>query len=188
MRGRNGHNLAKSHPDIQKAFQRADIVYFPSIQTEALYRQFASRNNFRILHEGMDIPEHLSHNTPRPSPKFKVVLVGSIEPRKGQDVLVDCLDNLEQGILRSSDFYFIGAVLNEAYYADLRKKTSKRDNVHWVGRVSHDETLHYVSEADVLVCASREETFGISVVEGMGLGKPLFRLRSAPSQKSWKTR
>jgi glycosyltransferase involved in cell wall biosynthesis len=41
------------------------------------------------------------------------------------------------------------------------------------GALAHDEALEAVAAADVLVCASRDETMPIAILEAMSLGKAI---------------
>jgi len=167
-----GCALAESNADVRKALAVADVVVFPSRQTEEKYRKFAIRENYMVLHYGIEVTEPRSGKVyPPQSDKLRVVQVGSIEPRKGQDVLVRCVNSLPLDLRDAFVFHFVGRVLDNDYYDKLRRNTAGLRNVHWVGEVSHDEALQHISDSDALVCASRDDPSPLCVLEAMAFGK-----------------
>jgi len=125
------------------------------------------------LHYGIETTEPRSGGLLEQSHKIRVVVVGSIEPRKGQDVLVRSIEGMARELVDSFEFYFVGRVLDIEYHDALKRKTEALTNVHWVGEVSRNESLKYISNSNVVVCTSRDETGPIAVIEGMSLGKAI---------------
>ncbi|GAG26531.1 unnamed protein product, partial [marine sediment metagenome] len=167
-----GQALAESNADIREALAVADVVVFPSRRTEEKYRRFAIRENYTVLHYGIEVAEPRSGGAGfSQSDKLRVVQVGSIEPRKGQDVLVRCVNSLPPDLRDVFVFNFVGKVIDYDYYHRLKRNTTKLKNVHWVGEVSHNEALQYISDSDVLVRASRDDALPLCVLEAMAFGK-----------------
>jgi len=167
-----GQALAESNADIREALAVADVVVFPSRRTEEKYRRFAVRENYTVLHYGIEVVEPRSGRAGfSQSDKLGVVQVGSIEPRTGQDVLVRCVNSLPSDLRDAFVFNFVGKVIDYDYYHRLKRNTTKLKNVHWVGEVSHNEALQYISDSDVLVRASRDDLLPLCVLEAMAFGK-----------------
>ena len=91
----------------------------------------------------------------------KVVFVGSLVPQKGVDILLKAFEDIE------------GAELLIVGEGKERKKLEAiaRGNVYFLGEASKvDEIL---SRSSVLVLPSREEGFGLVLLEAMSLGLPV---------------
>ncbi len=174
--GSFGQQLAESSLSIQQAFIEADAIVFPSKQAESRYHKFAKRENFTVIHYGIDLRK-IKHTefSPQTSPpqKIRAIQVGSIEPRKGQDITVKAIQNLLKILQNVFEFYFVGRTLDWSYYNELVKLTADLKNVHWIGEVPPVEALGYISESDVVVCSSRDEAAPTFVLEGMSFQKPI---------------
>jgi glycosyltransferase involved in cell wall biosynthesis/cellulose synthase/poly-beta-1,6-N-acetylglucosamine synthase-like glycosyltransferase len=172
--GDAGRRLAGSNTDVQKALAMADLVVFPSRQTKEMYHQFAVRDNHVVLHYGLEVPDPPDEGTVSSRPdRFHVVQVASVEPRKGQDVLVKCISSLPSELRGAFEFSFVGRVLIDDYYRQVRRETARLKNVDWVGEVSHREALRCISDADVVVCTSRDDPSPLVVLEAMAYGKAI---------------
>ncbi|MGD8569147.1 MAG: glycosyltransferase family 4 protein [Gammaproteobacteria bacterium] len=105
-----------------------------------------------------------------PPGAFAIGMVGRIEEIKGQHLVVSALKQLlDQDV--NAHVTFIGPVMNQAYMDDLRK-TVKENNlsqsVTFYG--SHDNPIEIMSVFDVVVLATRQETFGLVLIEAMRNG------------------
>jgi GT2 family glycosyltransferase/Tfp pilus assembly protein PilF len=174
-----GQELAGSNWNVQRAFIEADAIVFPSKQAESRYGKFAKKDNFIVIHNGIQLRQINHTNTKRsfpknsPPQKIRAIQVGSIEPRKGQDTTVKAIQALPKTLQSVFEFYFVGRTLDESYCDELVKLTADLENVHWIGEVSPSEALRYISESDVVVCSSRDETGPMFVLEGMYFQKPI---------------
>jgi len=81
------------------------------------------------------------------------------------------MNSLPPDLRDAFGFNFVGRVLIPDYYNELERNTAKLKNVYWVGEVSHDEALQYISDSDVVVCASRDDPSPLCVLEAMAFGK-----------------
>jgi glycosyltransferase involved in cell wall biosynthesis len=104
----------------------------------------------------------------------RLVCVGAVTPDKGQDVLLEALE-------RVSDLPWtcscVGAVsVAPRFVAQLRRdarRTGLADRFTLAGpRAAHELGTVY-AEADVLVVASRAETYGMVVTEALARGLPV---------------
>lgn len=171
--GAYGKQLASNNQQLADAFSLAEKVVFPSNTTAALYSQFLKSDNSVCIYHGLDVqfPEDLPEVTKKESGKFNVVVIGSIETRKGQDILLNSLLRLSSDIRSQFDVYLVGRVLERGFYTDLLRKFKGWKNVHFVGEVSHEKALAYLQAADVFVLPSRDEVLPITLLEAMAYGK-----------------
>ena len=66
-----------------------------------------------------------------------------------------------------------GRILDKSFYEILARKAAKLQGVQLLGALEHDDALAACAAADVLVCASRDETMPIAILEAMSLGKAI---------------
>lgn len=167
-----GFEQATKNINIRKALNDADLVIFPSKQTLNKYKVINIGNNFISIPHGIDDP--IIKHSIKPSHDqsiIKVVTVGSIEHRKGQDTLIKAVEKLSDKIIDNFEFYIVGKNLQQSFAEQLINKTKSLLNIHWVGEVTHSEALQYISESDIVICSSRDETGPLVVYEAMSLGK-----------------
>ncbi len=155
----------------------ADCMVAVSLQTRAHLRQWIHERNFskiRIIENGLDF-----ENIPTPKPPTeirKILLLGRIDPRKGQMYALEAADLLQE---RNPDLEFVivgdpfaGDPDTVEYAQKLRDFAEKRHlrNVRFESAVS--EPFRTMRKADcVLVLSTQAETFGRIVIEGMSMGK-----------------
>jgi glycosyltransferase involved in cell wall biosynthesis len=167
-----GVDMVRGNHQIREALNLADRVVFASPQTRAKYDQFASRDNFSSLLFGVDPPHGLPVSPYRSgNGRLKVVHIGSIERRKGQDTLIQALKRLAPEVRAQLDVSLIGRVLETDYYVNQLKASSDLPNVHWLGSLPPDAVWRQLAESDILVCSSRDETGPLVIYEAMSLGK-----------------
>ena len=65
-----------------------------------------------------------------------------------------------------------GGSMEKEYEAEA-KQLGIRDKVIFTGRVAHDEVAQYHNMIDIFVNISRNESFGVSVLEASACGKPV---------------
>jgi len=133
-------------------------------------------NRINVVHNGVDPqvfgPRH-SHNSSPPV----ILFVGRLSPRKGLKVLLDALDYLTV----PATVQIVGGVADEEYERQVRERihqiTVRGVNVHLCGPLSGAELVEAYRNADIFVCPSLIESFGIVVVEAMSCGVPVVASR-----------
>ena len=66
-----------------------------------------------------------------------------------------------------------GRILDRPFYERLAQQAGQMPNVELRDALDHSEALEASAAADVLVCASRDETMPIAILEAMSLGKAI---------------
>lgn len=113
----------------------------------------------------------------KPSARVEVVMVGHLRSWKGQDVVLEALAQLPPAIRKALRVRFVGeAPESDRAYADrvaaLMERHALADCAEFVGYVPDPRAL--LERADIVLHASTlPEPFGLVVVEGMALGKPV---------------
>lgn len=103
-----------------------------------------------ILRQKLGMPE-----------RYIVISVGQFIYRKGFDVLTEAAEFLDTGI----GFYFIGGSVPET--------TETAPNIHVVPFQDREKLNEYYDAADVFVCPTREDIWGLVINEAMSRGLPV---------------
>lgn len=136
----------------------------------------------RRVYDGIDLARWGAAVVPEParaseSRRVEVVMVGHLRSWKGQDVALEALAQLAPEVRRRLRLRFVGeAPESDRAYADrlsdLMKRHALDDCAEFVGYVADPRAL--LADADIVLHASTlPEPFGLVVVEGMALGKPV---------------
>lgn len=107
------------------------------------------------------------------APNKLFLTVGAIEPRKGQDKLIEAWHHISEAN-KSVYLVIIGPVLNKAYYNNLLVKIEKyelKKQIIFVGR--SEKVSEYMRCADGFVFTSKREGFGIVIIEAMSSELPV---------------
>src|SRR5207237_5334393 len=95
------------------------------------------------------------------------------ESRKGQDVLLEAIQQLDSETRARARFEMAGRPLETGFYDQLRARSRNLENVRLLGPVDHEQAIELLRQADVVVCPSRDETMPIFLLAVMSLEKAL---------------
>lgn len=100
--------------------------------------------------------------------------IGTIEKRKGQDILAEAIGLLKPEIRQKCLFVFVG----KSIQADVYEKVAKvcedyPDNVKWHEPVDRVTLMSMYKQSDVVLCTSREDPMPVFVTEAMMQSKAL---------------
>jgi len=162
---------------LRSIASRADALIANSIPCrEYLRKNIAKRDQekIKIIENGIDfkhIPAALS-----PQKIERILMLGRIDPRKGQLFAVEAADLLQE---RNPDVKFF--IAGDSFEEDVRTGYYK-NKIHQFVRERHLENVYFVGEvpnpfeviadADcILALPAEPETFGRIVIEALALGK-----------------
>jgi len=168
-----GKELVEQNIDIRTTLNEANIVLFPSQATLNLYNNYKIKDTFKVMKQGITTSNIQVASQAKQDGKFYILHVGSIEPRKGQDVLVECILNLPNKFSNIFEFYFIGRIHVPEFYKKMKDSIGSHRNVHIKGDVTEEELFRFYKMADVFVCTSRDEALPITILEAMSQGKAI---------------
>lgn len=106
----------------------------------------------------------------------KVVIsnIGSIDKRKGQDILVVAIRKLSQDDIMKCLFVFVGKNNNEYVYKEVLKlKKDYPKNVLLIEEVSREEVQDIYKQSNVVVCTSRDDPMPVFLTESLMLSIPI---------------
>ncbi len=165
-------HLIALNPEIVPALGMADVLVMPTHRTAQLYASFTDRP-IEVVPYGIPIPR-IPADLPAGNPAvIRFLLLGTYEPRKGQDLFLEAIKQLPSSTMSRASFQMAGRVLDQSFHEALTRQKAPLPSVTLRGALSHDEALAASAATDVLVCASRDETMPIAILEAMSLGKAI---------------
>jgi glycosyltransferase involved in cell wall biosynthesis len=170
-----GWRQAHFNQSIARAFPLAQKIVFPCEATRRLFEPFSSRGNYITIPNGLEwgpIENREGEIRGRSTDStYKLVSVGSIEPRKGQDILLRALRGLPREIRQQTECLLVGRCLNQRFLKKLLKLAVNLENLHFLGEIPRDQVRRLLKEGDVFILPSRDEVFPTSLLEALAEGK-----------------
>lgn len=161
--------LIEQIQELRPALAGADALVTPTQVAADLYRPFTDRP-IHVVHHGY--PD-VKGAPAMPGHPFTFVTIATYERRKGQDVLLDAIHDVHPDLRWRALFQMAGRTLEKPFRDQLVAKSESVPNVQLLGPLPHQRALDLLSGADVLVCASRDETMPIVLLEAMSMGKAI---------------
>jgi glycosyltransferase involved in cell wall biosynthesis len=125
-----------------------------------------------LVHNGIGTDEVISPRQPVAEAVERVLVLGSLSPRKGWHDLIDSLVLLEQAGLRNlPEFVFIGHHHGLDPVTELGLSRLSHCKTSFVGVI--EEFRDYVQAFPLAVHPSRSESFGMAAIETVAAGVPL---------------
>jgi glycosyltransferase involved in cell wall biosynthesis len=109
---------------------------------------------------------------PRPDNKvFTVGFLSRVDPKKGLDVLIKALSNVD------FDYQLQVAGSGDEEYVNSLKQLSvdyrNSDKITWVGWKNGEDKFSYLANLDLFALTSHSENFAIVVIESLSVGTPV---------------
>jgi O-antigen biosynthesis protein len=160
--------LMRQIPEIQPTLRMADLLITPTQRTAAIYQDLTD-TPVAVVPYGIPVPPQVALKKKDNARKF--VTLGSFEPRKGQDVLLEAIALFNQLGSNEGSFKMAGRVLDSVFFERLQARAAGLQNVELISALDHSEATALLDEADIIVSPSRDETMPIAILEAMSLGK-----------------
>jgi glycosyltransferase involved in cell wall biosynthesis len=163
-------NIRADESLAKNVLGRADRLIAISENTKADAVRLAGLNAERIEVIYPGVPEVYFGAQARPSERPYVLYVGTIEPRKNLDTLLDAW----RGFRFQGDFdLVIAGASGWAAEKTLARLTSRPGGVQYLGYVAEDELPGLMAGASAFIYPSLYEGFGFPVAQAMAAGVPV---------------
>ncbi|MFT3934291.1 MAG: glycosyltransferase [Chitinophagaceae bacterium] len=162
------------HTECAKTLKKAKTIIGLSEYSLSFIKKY-NPGAIKIYNTCPDIYDAVEAETKLPVKKNEktiISLIGSIEKRKGQDILLNALDLIDNNLLESLEVRFIGKYHDKDFAEKLKRSTSGKSHIRFLGEVTNEACHKLINETDLLVNASRDEPLSVALVEGFCLGKP----------------
>ena len=141
-------------------------------------REFAARyfpGEYEVIPNGVDVVRFHPGVAPieqwRDPDHDNILFVGRLDPRKGVQLLLDCMPEVVERTRGRARLLLVGdSYLRLKYQASV--PASMHKHIHFLGHVSSHELPRWYATGDVFVSpASGNESFGIVLLEAMAAGR-----------------
>jgi O-antigen biosynthesis protein len=158
----------KEISQVRDALELARLIVVPTRQTRRVL-QGATRTRIEVVPYGIPEPSNV---TPRANGEaVSFVALGSFERRKGQDILVEAIHQVDRVTSDKASFKLAGRILDRQFYKNVRDRSANLKSVELVESLDHEEAFRLLASSSAIICASRDETMPISIIEAASLGK-----------------
>jgi glycosyltransferase involved in cell wall biosynthesis len=135
----------------------------------------------KLLSDGINLSEIYS---PKPKSELfpqRILVLGSESHYKGWQDFAAAVDRLEQiPDFPALEFDFTGRAPNSPFN-DMQLEKQRRSKFNFIGRVDNFQAL--IRRYDLVIHPSREEAFGLAMIETLAAGVPLFCSRAGVIEK-----
>ncbi len=160
----------------QIAFDKAQKVFavsepFCKLLSQRFSREIAYAPN--AIDTAYFTPQSNQDGTPiADSRPLRLAFVGTLDSKKGIDVLLNAVDQLiRQG--ERIDLRLIGEGSKENAYRTMVNSKGLENSVTFLGHKRQPEVRELMRWADIFVLPSRYETFGVVLIEALATGTPV---------------
>ena len=136
------------------------------------------RPKVEVLYMGSDKPEILKDDELNVYKQeigigetdFVIGMVGRIEETKGQYLLIEAAEKLKESAIKAK-IIFVGHAMEESYQKILEAMVKEKELQEQINFLGFTKNPHrFMQACDVVVLATKCETFGLVVIEAMQVG------------------
>lgn len=160
--------LIRQIPEIGPTLELATLIVTPTRQTARILEGM-THTPIEVVPYG--IPAVQVDGQRAAAARVTFVTAASLEPRKGQDILVAAIKKLPLAIRDAASFKVVGRHLDRPFVEKVKESAVGLSNIEFTGERSHAQSLELLAASDSLICPSRDETMPITILEAMSLGK-----------------
>jgi alpha-1,3-rhamnosyl/mannosyltransferase len=159
-----------------RVLRRADrlIAVSENTRADAVRVLGLDPERIEVIYSG--IPEVYFDAKPRPAARPYVLYLGTIEPRKNIDTLLDAWQGFR---LRDAFDLVIAGATGWSSEKTLARLTSQSTGVRYLGYVPEDELPGLTAGATAFIYPSLYEGFGFPVAQAMAAGAPVITSNSS---------
>ncbi len=160
----------KFRPDLEETLRSAPKVAVVSDYAKQVVAKYNSKVQILNLAEDDWFGDCLE--TKKVGNIVQIAMIGAVCPIKGQDVALQAISSLSDEYQKQISLVIAGKNDNDYAYG-LREKYKHLSNVQWYGALPFEKLKGFYEEQDVILVASRDESFSLVALEACMAAKPL---------------
>jgi len=162
--------------DFDKSIQKSDVVVCVSSTQLEYMKKSISQHNIKInqlISIDNGIKMYAKNEIKSYNKKLKIVVVGRLNHhQKRQDFILKAFSKMIDLDIKAS-LTIIGSGNSKKYLQQKCKYLKLNDKVYFLGSISNKALIELLKDFDIMISASKEETFGLNIVEALSLGLPI---------------
>lgn len=165
---------------LQWILGKADFLCSTShVMVEEIQIYLEKKTDIEVIPFGVDVELFSPPKKAEPvSPRKTIFGVAKyLQPIYGLDLLLKAFAHLEEKEPGRALLRIAGAGPELWKLQALAGKLKITDKVEWIGAIPNSEVAEFYRNLDVVVVPSREESFGVTAVEGSACGRPIIASR-----------
>lgn len=162
-------NVEKEFNDIKSYDFFNTSIWAVGSRCKNIFNSIYSQVEVKIMPLG--IPDVSKQKYTETGDKVIFAIIGGITRLKSQVVFLEAVSKLAKEEKARAEFWIIGNIPDSSYADRVKKMAAKENSVKLLGIKSRSEMEQLYPMIDVVVCASKEETGPIVIMEGMMYGK-----------------
>jgi len=158
--------------DLASLFDACEAIWIGSPVCSLPVLQYVTPDKLNLLLYGCE--DTAMPHRPHKSGCMVFTMVGSVEPRKGQDIFLAAIERLPVDLRCKAIFRIIGSSYNDwsdIFYKDMLARAILIPEVECLPNMPFDQLLEFYSETNVMVSASRSDPMPISITHGLMFAK-----------------
>lgn len=142
---------------------------------KVLLRHRPSFRPKQMLYYTVDTDHNTSVDSPVPKDdRILFAMVGTMQERKGPDILADAIMHISEEIRSQSRFIFIGRPVDGFVVNKIKEACQQYpDHVEYWDEIPYDQLLALYQDVDCLVCPSRDDPMPCTITEVLLLSVPV---------------
>ncbi|SFO87939.1 glycosyltransferase family 4 protein [Hydrogenimonas thermophila] len=165
--------------NLSATYKYSDITFFPSRSTELDYFNIADKLNInvngvtRVIKWGSEISNkkilnNLSNDINKLLVSKYILFVGTLEPRKGQQLLLNVFEKITEQH-KDVNLVFIGKEgwNNNEFIMKLKQHYLLYKKIFWLDKINDNQLIEFYKHAFLTVYLSDYEGFGLPVAESL---------------------
>jgi len=167
---------------LQQNLKSADVIASTSLSMAKQTQLFTDHKKIEITPFGVDL-EKFNPSSFDQDANIQTICIGTVKTLKhvyGIDVLLNALSivykdikNEFPEILNQLNFRIVGGGTDIEELKKLAVELEIDHLTHFTGSVSHEDVPGELNQLDIYVALSRQESFGVAVVEAQAMGIPV---------------
>jgi|APSaa5957512535_1039671.scaffolds.fasta_scaffold01328_6 glycosyltransferase involved in cell wall biosynthesis len=125
-----------------------------------------------ILNGIPDIDKNVKYNVKTKEP-IKLITVGTVSKRKGQDIILRALANLDKNLLNNYHLTVVGEGPEYVQFKQLAADLNIEKNVQFVGEKEQHEVFEHLKMSSIFILMSHSEGLPLSILEALRFGLPI---------------
>lgn len=122
--------------------------------------------SIKVIYNGVSSINQMA--SPGSHSKIRFVMASSITKRKGMDIFLAAIEELDFEIMQQCEFHIFG---EGDYFSSLENACKKYNNIFFYGKTK--KPYQYYKDKDIYLMTSRYETLPMGIIEAMSCGMPI---------------